>query len=99
MAMTKMLFSINALSVELGRDRRVVANALASVPEDGTLRGHKAWHLTTALWALEPKQPERRMASDDNHIGPLWHFASRLEGWEEIHCREKPRRTIEEIAA
>jgi len=76
----------------------VIANALASVPEDGTLKGHKAWFLTTALSALEPK-PELRRPSNDDQIGPLWHFASRLEGWEEIHLREKPERPIGQVAA
>src|SRR3954469_955723 len=99
MAMTKTLYSINALSTELGRDRRTVANALAGVPADGTVNGHKGWHLTTALEAIDPRpEPGRRRASEDAHLGPLWHFASRLEDWEEIRSREPLTRTVEEIA-
>ena len=55
MSMTKRLWSVNGLATELGRDRRTVASALADVPEDGTLHGHKAWHLTTALRVLDPE--------------------------------------------
>jgi len=78
MGMVKALYSLNALSVELGRDRRSIAAALNGVPEDGMLKGHKAWHLTTALQATEP-EPRRRTAGDEGRLGPLWHFASRLE--------------------
>jgi hypothetical protein len=87
MAMTKSLWSVNALSVELGRDRRTVAGALSRVPPDGTRQGKPAWYLSTALEVLDPK-PERgrRTVRDDHRLGPLWHFASRLEDWEEIRA-------------
>ncbi len=61
MTMTPQLWSLNALSTETGRDRRTLAKALATVPEDGLLQGHKAWRLTTALAALRAYDgPNRR---------------------------------------
>src|SRR3954452_13920394 len=100
MSMTRQLYSLSALATELRRDRRTVAAAMSGVTGDGAKQGHPAWFLTNALQALEPKpKPKRRTAGDDDHIVPLWHFASRLEGWEELHVREKPRRKIEEVAA
>ena len=52
MAMQKRLWSVNALAVELGRDRRTVAKVLDGVPPDGRLKGHAAWYLEAALSAL-----------------------------------------------
>src|SRR5215210_5083169 len=98
MSMTRQLYSLSALATELRRDRRTVAAALSGVPGDGAKQGHPAWFLTTALQALEPK-PERWTAGDDDHIGPLWHFASRLDGWEELHLREKRDWPIAQVAA
>jgi hypothetical protein len=37
MAMTKRLWSINALAAELNRDRRTIAKALADIAPDGNL--------------------------------------------------------------
>ena len=59
--------------------------------------GSSRWRVCSLIAPNLPTPKQR--ANDDDHIGPLWHFASRLEGWEEIHCREKPRRTVEEVAA
>ena len=54
MAMMKTLYSISALSVELGRDRRTIACALNSVPPDGkTAGGRNGGHLQTVLQALD----------------------------------------------
>ena len=89
---------MNGLAVEFDRDRRTVAKALAEVPPDGRLKGHKAWFLSTALPVLEDLLSRSRRPDDDDHFGPLWHFASRVDGWEEIYSREKRTRTIEEIA-
>lgn len=55
MAMTPSLFSIEALAVELGRDRRTVAKALRGFPCDGELNGRPAWRLQTALRALRAR--------------------------------------------
>src|SRR4051794_2115267 len=99
MAMTKGLWSLNALSVELGRDRRTIAAALSDVPPDGTRQGDPAWFLSTALRALDPKpQPGGRTVGDGACDGPLWHFAGRLEDWEEIHSRQPLTGTVKEIA-
>ena len=54
MAMTRQLWSISALAVELGKDRRTVAAALDGVTADGTINGgHRGWWLSTALAALD----------------------------------------------
>ncbi len=56
MAMTKTLYSISALAVELDRDRRTIAAALKAVPADGKVKGgHGAWFMSTALAAIEPE--------------------------------------------
>lgn len=53
MAMTKTLWSINGLAIELGLDRRTVAKRLGDVPPDGTTAsGHKGWFLARALRVL-----------------------------------------------
>lgn len=56
MAMRPRLWTISGLAVELGRDRRTVAKALARVPPAGKVGGHDAWRLADALKALEPKR-------------------------------------------
>jgi hypothetical protein len=53
MGMTAKLYSLNALSVELNRDRRTLGHRLARVKPDGqTEAGDPAWYLTTALRVL-----------------------------------------------
>ena len=59
MAMTRKLWSISGLSIELEKDRRTVAAALASTPPDGELYGKKAWFLSTALEAVATLNPHR----------------------------------------
>src|SRR4051812_42507385 len=54
MAMTSRLWSISALAVELGLDRRTVAARLRTVAPDGTLKNSPAWLLPTAVRALRP---------------------------------------------
>ena len=79
MAMTQTLFSISALAVELGKDRRTVAAALDSVPSDGTIAGgHRGWFLTSALDAIE-------RGGKPTGEGPLAHFTDRLDGWQELY--------------
>jgi hypothetical protein len=56
MAMTPTLYTISALSTELGRDRRTIAEALRHDRPDGKLGTYDAWYLTTALKALSNKQ-------------------------------------------
>lgn len=55
MAMTKQLYSINALATELGRDRRTISSALAKVKPDGKSGRWDAWYLATAIEVLQPK--------------------------------------------
>lgn len=52
MALTKKLWSLNALETETGRDRRTIGKALAGVTADGKLGSRDAWHLSTVLVAL-----------------------------------------------
>jgi hypothetical protein len=55
MAMQPSLFSINGLSVELGRNARAISKALANTPAEGMVGPKKTpgWKLVTALRALE----------------------------------------------
>lgn len=73
MAMTRALYSINALATELGRDRRTIAKALAAVPPDGKSGKWPAWYMSTATTAL--KGPKRG--------GPSYAamICDRLDGW------------------
>jgi len=80
MSMTRTLYTLSALSVELGRDRRTIARALSAVPPDGKVSGHGAWHLLTALQALgwigrksegERLDPEQERARKDRAIADL----------------------------
>ena len=54
--MVRQVYSLSALAVELGRDRRTIAKAVNRVPPDGTgVGGHPGWYLRTAARALERK--------------------------------------------
>jgi hypothetical protein len=46
------LYSINALSEEIGIDRRTMASRLRDFSPDGQINGHAAYHLGTALSAV-----------------------------------------------
>lgn len=54
MAMTKKLWSINALATEFGLDRRTVALRIKDIPPAGTSRGHNAWALVDVAGVLAP---------------------------------------------
>src|SRR3954454_10380238 len=45
-------------------------------------------------------EPSRRLG-DNDRFGPLWHFASRLDAWQDIRLRQErsPERTVKEVAA
>ena len=67
MGMTAKLYSLNGLSTELQRDRRTIGKALARVAPDGkTASGDPAWHLTTALTALDRSEDRRSHHGGDN---------------------------------
>ena len=71
MSMTAQVFSISALSVELGRDRRTIGKALARIPPDGqTESGGEGWFLQTALSALEASEDRRHRGGpvDDSDL-------------------------------
>jgi hypothetical protein len=85
MAMTKRLWSISGLAVELNKDRRTVAKALAGVPPDGFLQGKPAWRLETALQVVGI---EGAWSRDEKH--PLFSLMeSRLDDWERIDYGDK----------
>ena len=87
MAITRKLWSINALAIELNIDRRTVAARLEDVPADGKNRGHPAWRLTTALAACgKATSPKRH--GDAAELPPGMACLARL-----------PKDTGEEIAA
>jgi hypothetical protein len=74
MAMTSRLWSINALATELDMDRRTVASRLRNVPPDGRLNGNPAWHLPTALEAINgtgKRQPAVRAPEPPPGFGAL----------------------------
>jgi hypothetical protein len=57
MAMTRQLWTINGLAIELGKDRRTLGRALRGVQADGTTRsGYQGWYMETALRALCGKE-------------------------------------------
>jgi hypothetical protein len=59
MSMRPKLWTISALGVELGVDRRTLASKLADVPADGKSGSRDAWRLTTVLAALGWGRPKR----------------------------------------
>jgi hypothetical protein len=98
LSMVRKLWSLNALSTELGRDRRTVSKMLAMTPPDGRLNGHPAWLLTTALRALyayEEPQPASAANSADVLLGS---FIDRVVHWQEIHRGPPIEWTIEATA-
>ena len=52
MPIKQQLWTIGGLSVELQRNQKLIARALATVPPEGKSHGRDAWLLTTALRAL-----------------------------------------------
>lgn len=49
MAMRPQLWTVNALAVELGRDRRSIAKLVSDLPPDGQERGVDAWRLKRVI--------------------------------------------------
>ncbi|MEM6677321.1 MAG: hypothetical protein AAF675_05565 [Pseudomonadota bacterium] len=67
MAMTPKLWSISALAVEFGMDRRTVAQRLADVPPRGKLSGSPAWRLEDAACVLAKRPRAAAAAPDDDN--------------------------------
>jgi hypothetical protein len=88
--MTKQLWSISALAVELGRDRRTIAAALRDVPADGMNGADRGWYLSTALAALGEGRSSRP-ASYAPRESVLAHWLHRLGGWREIYLEREPQ--------
>jgi hypothetical protein len=65
MAITKRLWSISGLAVELNKDRRTIAKALADVPPDGFLQGKPTWRLEKAMQVV---RIEGGRAEDEKHL-------------------------------
>jgi hypothetical protein len=98
LSMVRKLWSLSALSTELGRDRRTVSKILATTPPDGRPNGHPAWLLTTALRALYAYE-EPQPASAANSAGVfLGSFINRVVHWQEIHRGPQIEWTIEATA-
>ncbi len=97
MAMTRRLWSLNALANELGRDRRTVARALDQVPADGLIAKHKAWYLDTALAALQAYH-HLKSPVVSSVPGTAEHFLSRLESWRELYAGEGFTMSLKETA-
>jgi hypothetical protein len=89
LGMTRRLWSLNALAVELGVDRRTMAAALDRVPHDGIQKGHKGWWLETALSALERhRKPVSQRARDRGPDIILGTLVERVRHWREIRQHE-----------
>src|SRR3954449_8470373 len=92
MAMTKQLWSISGLAVELGKDRRTIAKALSSVAADGHIAGEKAWHMTTALTALSGERRTPDPTQENNDI--VLTLLDRLDHWPQLHSSELSSLTL-----
>ena len=96
MAMTKKLYSISGLAIELDRDRRTIAQALKAIPPDGKVGAHDGWFLSTASKALE--RPAAAVAMRSQKASPLDHFVDRLVDWEELRARKPKDLQIDEAS-
>lgn len=82
MAMTAQLYSVSALAVELGRDRRTIAKALRHIQPDGlTPADERGWYLATALRALDASSGRRNAEGsvDDRLLETLEEAAERTQ--------------------
>jgi hypothetical protein len=65
MPMTRKLWSINALAIELDLDRRTVASRIKDVPPAGKLRKHNAWWLADVAPLLVATQSSKTTSHSD----------------------------------
>ncbi|MGO9233587.1 MAG: hypothetical protein ACLP4V_05655 [Methylocella sp.] len=92
MAVKQQLWTISGLSVELQRNQKLIARALAKVPADGKVRGNDAWLMTTALKALG-------IGSDAKSIpGQLMRLAQEIDGGLMLMEAESDRKKRFELA-
>ena len=97
MAMQKQLWSLNALAVELNKDRRTVAKTLDGIPPDGLVSGNRAWFLSTALKALGLGDPAP-VTGRSGGGGLVENIRHRLGSWKTIHAEEPLALPIETFA-
>ncbi|MDX6748797.1 hypothetical protein SH611_03150 [Geminicoccaceae bacterium 1502E] len=71
MAMTPNDYSVSALSVEFGLDRRTVANRLAKVPPCRVQGRTKYWRLADVLTQLAPEAVRRTLPGRSQEPPPL----------------------------
>jgi phage terminase Nu1 subunit (DNA packaging protein) len=65
MPMTRKLWSINALAIDLDLDRRTVASRIKDVPPAGELRKHNAWWLADVAPMLVSVQSSKTNSNSD----------------------------------
>jgi hypothetical protein len=92
------LWSLNRLSVEIEMDRRTLAKKLEGVPADGEIKGHRAWHLSTALDAIESRQASSTRPVSRARTSVLQHFLDRIHDWRDLREGPPILCTIEDIA-
>src|SRR5262245_14122642 len=98
MAMTASIFSISALSVELGLDRRTVTAGLKDTPPDGTdARGYPGWRLRTALASLGYQRIGQRNSGDASYETSRERWMRARAARAELELRER-RGELTEVA-
>src|SRR5262249_27941263 len=93
--MTASIFSISALSVELGLDRRTITTALKDTPPDGTdARGYPGWRLRTGLAALGFSRGGNGSGGAEYEVSRAKWMAARAEE-AELSLRERRGELVE----
>lgn len=86
MAMTRRLWSINALATEFSLDRRTVALRIKDVPPAGKVRGHDGYRLADVIDAILPqRRPPPPGAPNDPVLEGL---VERVTEWRELYQRD-----------
>src|SRR5262245_26168266 len=95
MPMTASIFSISALSIELGLDRRTITTALKDTPPDGTdARGYPGWRLRTGLTALGFSRGSNGGGGAEYEVSRAKWMAARAEE-AELSLRERRGELVE----
>ena len=88
MALVPQLWSLSALSVEIGVNVRTLASALRNVPPDGKVTaGRDGWRLLTALRALDVTVPVRGHQLNGGSNG-------KTDGRSSARLRSQPHRSF-----